>query len=443
MLSLNVIVEFFTKVMFTAVNIICFLYIEYKIEKPVIDKRALLINSINLVLLTLIVCGIELVLESTIPFLTLIFACVYLKKCYKMKVSKSILNIVVYDVFSLGMMSIVVSIIFPLIGRNVQLLNSDIYNLQIQMMSASMIVFVASMFKFRDLKEFELNTNEYIIAASPMIMNLINIMFVFIIFAQNKMLDHKKFVLFFVIYMLMTVANIFLINVITNMIVKNSKLKYEGLIVEEKIDSRYKYYNTLKENQEKVRKLSHDINNHIMCMESMDGNEREKYKKKIYEELDYNRNRINSGSMILDIILSEKYKECKKYGINFKYDIEFNVLKDMESVDTCSTFANILDNAVEACQKVEPGNRFITIKGKIAKNYFVIKAENSKVGEIKKDEKGNLETSKEDKTRHGLGTKIVEESVEKYGGNIEYYDEEDRFRVVILIPIDKFVQLEH
>lgn len=248
MLSLNVIVEFFTKVMFTAVNIICFLYIEYKIEKPVIDKRALLINSINLVLLTLIVCGIELVLESTIPFLTLIFACVYLKKCYKMKVSKSILNIVVYNVFSLGMMSIVVSIIFPLIGRNVQLLNSDIYNLQIQMMSASMIIFVASMFKFKDLKEFELNISEYIIAASPMIINLINIMFVFIIFAQNKMLDHKKFVLFFVIYMLMTVANIFLINVITNMIVKNSKLKYEGLIVEEKIDSRYKYYNTLKEN---------------------------------------------------------------------------------------------------------------------------------------------------------------------------------------------------
>ena len=183
--------------------------IEYKIEKPVIDKRALLINSINLVLLTLIVCGIELVLESTIPFFTLIFACVYLKKCYKMKVSKSILNIVVYNAFSLGMMSIVVSIIFPLIGRNVQLLNSDIYNLQIQMMSASMIIFVASMFKFKDLKEFELNISEYIIAASPMIINLVNIMFVFIIFAQNKMLDYKKFVLFFVIYMLMTVANIF------------------------------------------------------------------------------------------------------------------------------------------------------------------------------------------------------------------------------------------
>lgn len=443
MLSLNMVVEFFTKVIFTAVNITCFLYIEYKIEKPVIDKRALLINSINLVLLTLIVCGIELVSEITIPFLTLIFACVYLKKCYKMKVSKSILNIVVYNAFSLGIMAIVVSIIYPLIERNVQLLNSDIYDLQIQMMSASMIIFIASMFKFIDLKEFKLNPSEYIIAASPMIINLVNIMFVFIIFAKNKVLNHKMFMIFFVIYMLMTAANIFLISVITNMIVKNSKLKYEGLIVEEKIDSRYKYYNTLKENQEKVRKLSHDINNHIMCMESMDSEEREKYKKKIYEELDYNRNRINSGSIILDIILSEKYKECKKYGINFKYDIEFNVLKDMESVDICSIFSNILDNAVEACQKVEPGNRFITIKGKIAKNYFVIKAENSKVGEIKKDEKGNLETSKEDKTRHGLGTKIVEEPVEKYGGNIEYYDEEDRFRVVILIPIEKFVQLEH
>lgn len=443
MLSLNVAVEFFTKVIFTAVNIICFLYIEYKIEKPVIDKRALLINTINLVLLTLIIYGVGLILERSIPFLTLIFACVYLKKCYKMKVSKSILNILVYSGVSYGIMRLMIGIIFPIVDRNVALLNSDIYNLQMNMMSSSIMIFVASMFKFIDLKEFKLNISEYIIAASPMIINLANIMFVFIIFAKNKLLDHKMFMIFFVIYMLMTVANIFLISVITNMIVKNSKLKYEGLIVEEKIDSRYKYYNTLKENQEKVRKLSHDINNHIMCMESMDGEERENYKKKIYEELDYNRNRINSGSMILDIILSEKYKECKKYGINFKYDIEFNVLKDMESVDICSIFSNILDNAVEACQKVESGNRFITIKGKIAKNYFVLKAENSKVGEIKKDEKGNLETSKEDKTRHGLGTKIVEESVEKYGGNIEYYDEEDRFRVVILIPIEKFVQLEH
>lgn len=443
MLSLNIIIEFFTGVIFTLVEIISFAYIECKVEKRIIGKDSLFVYTISLILAFLIIGGVESSIGIGIPFLTLLMIIIYLKKCYGMKISKAILNIIIYRVFTIGIIAIVIGIIFPLIGRNLQMIKSDIYDLQIQMMSSSIIIFIASMFKFRDLKEFKLNPSEYIIAASPMIINLVNIMFVFIIFAKNKMLDHNKFVLFFVIYMLMTVANIFLISVITNMIAKNSKLKYEGLIVEEKIDSRYKYYNTLKENQEKVRKLSHDINNHIMCMESMDADEREKYKKKIYEELDYNRNRINSGSMILDIILSEKYKECKKYGINFKYDIEFNVLKDMDAVDICSIFANILDNAVEACQKVESANRFITVKGKIAKNYFVIKAENSKVGEIKKDEKGNLETSKEDKTRHGLGTKIVEESVEKYGGNIEYYDEEDRFRVVILIPIEKFVQLEH
>lgn len=443
MLSLNVAVEFFTGIIFTLIEIGAFVYIESKVEKRIIGKSSLFLYTISLILAFLLIYGIELGTGVGIPLLTLIIIIAYLKKCYGMKISKALLNIVIYRIFIIGVLAMITGIIFPLIGRNLRILNTEIYYLQMKMMSASVIVFVASMFKFIDLKEFKLNINEYIIAASPMIINLANIMFVFIIFAKNKLLDHKMFMIFFVIYMLMTVANIFLISVITNMIVKNSKLKYEGLIVEEKIDSRYKYYNTLKENQEKVRKLSHDINNHIMCMESMDADEREKYKKKIYEELDYNRNRINSGSMILDIILSEKYKECKKYGINFKYDIEFNVLKDMESVDICSIFSNILDNAVEACQKVEPANRFITIKGKIAKNYFVVKAENSKVGEIKKDEKGNLETSKEDKTRHGLGTKIVEESVEKYGGNIEYYYEEDRFRVVILIPIEKFVQLEH
>ena len=51
-------------------------------------------------------------------------------------------------------------------------------------------------------------------------------------------------------------------------------------------------------------------------------------------------------------------------------------------------------------------------------------------------ENPGLETTKEDRSLHGLGTKNIRKIVEKYGGMMEYREEGKLFICDILIPFD-------
>ena len=46
-------------------------------------------------------------------------------------------------------------------------------------------------------------------------------------------------------------------------------------------------------------------------------------------------------------------------------------------------------------------------------------------------ENPNLETTKGDKTSHGLGMNIIKDITDKYHGDLDYYEEDDRFNVLV------------
>ncbi|MCU9807310.1 ATP-binding protein [Paraclostridium sp. AKS46] len=105
-------------------------------------------------------------------------------------------------------------------------------------------------------------------------------------------------------------------------------------------------------------------------------------------------------------------------------------------LDVCSIFSNMIDNAIEACIKIndKDRNRFINIKGTIVNGFFVIKCENSKVNEVKFKDK-NIKTDKRDSNLHGIGIKSIKTSVQKYDGEL-FIDYQDYiFTVKIYIPI--------
>lgn len=97
-------------------------------------------------------------------------------------------------------------------------------------------------------------------------------------------------------------------------------------------------------------------------------------------------------------------------------------------------FSNILDNAIEACKKIED-NRYINIRGTIVKSYYIIKCENSKNNEIKIKNKKIL-TNKKDKFLHGIGLTSMKSSLNKYNGDLKFIDEENKFIINIYIPLD-------
>ncbi|MCU9808281.1 GHKL domain-containing protein [Paraclostridium sp. AKS46] len=94
----------------------------------------------------------------------------------------------------------------------------------------------------------------------------------------------------------------------------------------------------------------------------------------------------------------------------------------------------MLDNSIEACEKINDGSKYIYLEGKIIESFFVLKAENSKANKINiKDRK--VITDKKDKFLHGLGIKSIKQSVKKYNGEVVIDYTDDKFILNILIPI--------
>ena len=228
-------------------------------------------------------------------------------------------------------------------------------------------------------------------------------------------------------------CNVFLI-IILNNVVKNMKIKSELKSINDKLDIQYNYYLSLQESQIKVRNLYHDINNHLICLNHFRDEEVNSYIDSINKELKDFQSKFNTGNRILDIILNEKSIACKKNNIDFSCDINFKQCEFIQMIDVSAIFANILDNAIEACVQVK-NNRYIKLRGTIVKSYYVIKCENNKNNEIK-FKNNKLLTSKNNIFFHGIGLQSVKASLKKYDGDLKIIDEKNKFILKICIPLD-------
>ena len=95
-------------------------------------------------------------------------------------------------------------------------------------------------------------------------------------------------------------------------------------------------------------------------------------------------------------------------------------ISDVDEPDLVSILGNILDNALEAlagAEKKELELIFFT-----QNNNRSIICKNSIPQSVLTDNK-ELSSTKKDRKRHGLGTKIVRQEAEKYGGLVDYYEE--------------------
>ena len=234
------------------------------------------------------------------------------------------------------------------------------------------------------------------------------------------------------------IINIILISIFINSI-KSEKEKAKREIVNEKLDMQYKYYLMVKESQEKMKQVYHDMNNHMENIRSLKNSSEDvnEYINNIENEVKNNKNIYNTGNALLDIILYEKSKDCIKNNIDFNVGIDFSKCEFIDMIDISSIFSNLIDNAIEACNKIDDNNieKYITIKGIFIKSYYVVRCENSKTNKvIIKNNK--ILTSKKDKFLHGIGLDSIKSSIKKYNGELKIKNSEFKFITSIHIPFE-------
>lgn len=228
------------------------------------------------------------------------------------------------------------------------LLDDNMFRLELNILSKVLLISVIPFIKALKI-QVDFKRKDFICVAIPIIANILSIV---IIFGLLMNTDSKKLVVI-IASGIMFLANISLIHIIKN-IINTHNLFMENELIKEKINMQYQNYVNLQEAQSKVRKLYHDMKNHITCIQGIYGNneETQKYIDNIKNELYEWKSMFMTGNMILDIILNDKKKVCDKNNIDLFVDINFSRCSFIDMLDVCSIFSNMVDNAIEACTSV-------------------------------------------------------------------------------------------
>ena len=204
----------------------------------------------------------------------------------------------------------------------------------------------------------------------------------------------------------------------------------------ENMKLRQSYYEELEQNQLAIRKLRHDMNNHLGIIGSfMETGEYEKaldYFKKLQVAAAAGSRKFCENGLV-NAVINAKYNLAEKLDIPCFINMELKKVYDMDDVSLCTIFANLLDNALEAASGIpEKEKRRLSLKARLVGDALCIEVENTFAGEVK-EAKGRLVTTKEKAEGHGYGLRSVRDVVELYGGHIQISHEDGILRVTIWI----------
>jgi hypothetical protein len=134
--------------------------------------------------------------------------------------------------------------------------------------------------------------------------------------------------------------------------------------------------------------------------------------------------RFHTGNYRFDTVLFCEQQLALKDDIRF--DVPFDTVFPREGIDPddiYTIFPNALDNAIEACRKVE-GERVVSVHARISNGTVYVTIRNPVAGTVS-EKNGELQTTKADKEHHGLGLRSIKKAAAKYGDNNVAYSVEN------------------
>lgn len=247
----------------------------------------------------------------------------------------------------------------------------------------------------------------------------------------KEQLSRELLIMFIAVSVLIIVSNFIVYMVCMQIIEKNAQ-------IDELRESEYKKeyseqnYRILKEKYEELRVAVHDFNKYYDLIKNCENNEARaleaelKNRNKELLMVEYTNNKA------LNVLVSQKMKECRLKGIDFKIDIMYIDLSYISESDAVALFGNLLDNATESCERSENKTIYMKIM-EINDNLIAIRLENSS-DTAPETRNGRFISSKGDKNRHGIGVESIKRTILNYGGKLEWeYDAQKHIFSITII----------
>lgn len=230
--------------------------------------------------------------------------------------------------------------------------------------------------------------------------------------------------------------NIVVFYLIKNIVEREIRIR-ENEVFQIQVSDQMNMYRSISESFDNQKRRTHEYKNQILCIESMlskkQYSELEAYVMKLYGKLNAEADVINTNHVIINAILNTKYQEAMEKGIVFVFKV--NDLSDLGicDEDVVTILANLLNNAVEACEKCKD-KKIIKLKFIKKEDKVIISVKNTYNDAICY-ENGEIRTTKSSKPEeHGVGIKNVIKIIEKYNGSYIIQEQNKEFFFSIIIP---------
>ena len=245
---------------------------------------------------------------------------------------------------------------------------------------------------------------------------------------------------------------------------RQQKLEHQNMFME----INRKYYDAMEQQHFEVRRLKHDLANHIQVLAALPEEQQKSYIQNLSVLAKSLQPLWYCEDATVNAVLSVKSTAMDRCGIPMEVSVDIPSSLPFHKTDVCALYANALDNAMEACMKLEKPVRSITLKSTARKGLFCLEVRNpvpdtctvpensaecppdklfftfrkkpsGRHKDLTKYRIGEpgciLPTSKEDAANHGFGLRSIREIVTRYHGSMEWKVVDGVFELFLYIPL--------
>ncbi len=205
----------------------------------------------------------------------------------------------------------------------------------------------------------------------------------------------------------------------------------ERVVQEERVELQKEHMEALQQEQKEIERLQVDMESSVSEIVNMLEREKQtevvnftqnilaEYKDKFWVEM--------CNIPLVDAVLHSKLQKCREKGIQLHANVYIPEQIVVEEKELITIFHNLLNNAIEACERCAATCKNIYIETMTRETGFYLKMENPGP-EIQEG------TWKSDQKNHGLGLKIVREIVDKCQGTFLMEETDGEYVVTIYFP---------
>jgi len=187
----------------------------------------------------------------------------------------------------------------------------------------------------------------------------------------------------------------------------------------------------------RVRQIKHELRGHLTNLQGLVRAERygelEGYLARMGESVEAADLSVRTGNAVTDVVVGGVARQCEKLGIRFQAGLRCPEGGGYDAYDLGIILHNLLQNALEACERVPEGQRYISLTGRRSGRFLLLEVKNSCPGPVAFGPDGLPATTKKDPSVHGIGLANVRRAAERYMGELELKADQQEFSATVLL----------